>query len=69
MHIIKATWSNYETIIVVNYNDAVIEEDIEQRSHTKIKLTHQETPTKIASFANSKLKTKNIIQLCPNIQR
>ena len=69
MHIIKSTWSNCEVIIVVNCNDAVIEKDVEQGSHTKIKLTHQEISTKFSGFTNSKLKTKDIVQLCPNIQR
>ena len=58
---------NNKALVVVDCNDAVTEEEKKQESHTKIRLTHQEIKTKIAGFVNSKLKTKHIWNLCPNI--
>ena len=43
---------NDEALIVVDSNNTDIEKMIEQESHTKIKLTHQEISTKIAETQN-----------------
>ena len=51
---------NDKALVVVDCNDAVIEKEREQESHTRIRLTHQEISTKIAGFVNSKLKAKDI---------
>ena len=60
---------NDKALVVVDCNDAVIEKEREQESHTRIRLTHQEISTKIAGFVNSKLKAKDIWKLCPDIHR
>ena len=60
---------NDKAQVVVDCNDAVIETEREQESHTRIRLTHQEISTKIADFVNSKLKAKDIWKLCPDIHR
>ena len=44
---------NDKAQVVVDCNDAVIEKEREQESHTRIRLTHQEISTKIAGFVNS----------------
>ena len=49
-----------KTLIIVYYNDAVIEKEREQESHTIIRLTHQEISTKNGCFVNSKLKAKDV---------
>ena len=51
---------NYKAQVVVDFNDAVIETEREQESHTRIRLTHQEISTKITGFVNSKLKARDI---------
>ena len=51
---------NDKALVVVDCNDAVIEKEREQESHTRIKLTYQEISTKISCFVNSKLKAKDI---------
>ena len=58
---------NDKARVVVDCNDAVIEKEREQESHTRIRLTHQEISTKIAGFVNSKLK--DIWKLCPDIHK
>ena len=51
---------NDKAQVFVDGNDAVIEKEREQESHTRIRLTHQEISTKITGFVNSKLKEKDI---------
>ena len=60
---------NYNALIVVDCNDAVVEKEREQESHKRVRLTHQEISTKIAGFGNSKLKAKDIWKLCSDIHR
>ena len=60
---------NYKTLVVLDFNDAVIEYEREKESHSRIRLTLKEISTKIASFVNSKLKAKDIRKRCPDIYR
>ena len=60
---------NDKAQVVVDCNDAVIEKEREQEFHTRISLTHQEISTKMTGFVNSKLKVKNIWNLCSDIHK
>ena len=51
---------NDKAQVVVDCNDAVIENEREQEFCTRISLTHQEISTKMTGFVNSKLKVKDI---------
>ena len=69
MHIPKQHDQNDKAQVVVDCNDAVIETEREQESHTRIRLTHQEISTKIAGFVKSKWIAKDIWRLCDDIHK
>ena len=69
MHIPETAWSNDKAQVVVDCNDAVIENEREQEFCTRISLTHQEISTKMTGFVNSKLKVKDIWNICSDIHK